>query len=1201
MTMFKKLLALTLVFVGVIGLAGCIPEVEGPSDLEQLAEALVEVTLPTEASSDLTFPSTGLHDVVITWESSDTDVIGNDGTVTIPLFTEGDQTVTITAALTLGEDTLTKTFEVTVLAATVKTDAEKLAEAKVALLIPVSGLVFSDITLPATALDAAVTWASSNTEVITDAGVVTRPLNGEGNEAVVLTATLTIGTETDTKAFDVTVREEEPSSVFTSIPTMHTSSILGDIVEFQGIVVGLFDGGYFLSDGTYSLGIYNTASTLTLAIGDEVYVKGSYAVYNTLFQIGTVTEESVISTGNANPLTAVVKTVAEMLALDSSDPLIHGMYYEITGTIELRGDYDNVFIVDGDDAVLIYYYSLDDSLAALKAEVGMTVTITVLYYTDHSSNGPMLVFDGDADNIETASLSDADALAADLDAVGAEVPSVTLSDILLPAEGPNGTAYTSWVSSDVTVMTDTGVFVATGTTTVTITFTADATKGTETGTATIEVVIPILSTVAEVMDMNAGDFFQVTGTVYEESYYGFFIHADGGYAFVYGSDLLDSVEPGQEVTILGFLTEYSGLLQINVVELTVGATGGALVTPIIGAVAELENDLIPRGTIVTVIGTVSIEGDYNNVYITGPAGGKVVVYYRSNASELSTLAGSIITVDLIGYNNGTVLYQGLLADATIETAFTDAQKVADAAAVINLGEIGAVESDLTLPVDNTLAGATITWETSNDAVVTAEGVVTRVAGSDTLVTLTATVTVGTEVITRDIIVNVVDANDAVPIAVVDALLLTDGDSILVVGVITGGYNDERIIQGPDGSAIWVDSNIGGEIGDEIVVRGTLSTYDSYGNNARQLDSATLIETLSSGNVLVIDAETDPEVIVTEFGEQRTYTATLTITQFDSYSNVFFDTGDEAMELKFDFGYYAPYFEDVYVVGDSVEVTFTILDVNYDNVRMVNITVPALTEAQNMLVAIATLDVPDLVTEDITLETALADYDATITWASDTEAVISTAGVVTRPANGDGDAAVTLTATIVVGALTEDVVFNVTVSEETPPATAGIYISEYIEGSGNNKAIELYNPTADPITLYRYVLNYYSNGATDVTQSLDLSVYTIAAGDVLVICTDGIDTGTALETNCDVQFGYPSVVHFNGDDALTLTMDNVVVDIIGVVGEDPGTNWTVGTGATSEYTLVRASSVTGGNTTFTPSEWVVYDQNTYDYIGAHTQD
>ena len=1223
MTRFKKLLALTLVFVGAIGLAGCKPEVEGPSDLEQLAEALLEVDLAAEASSDLTFPGTGLHDVVITWESSDTDVIANDGTVTIPLFTEGDQVVTITASFTLGDDTLTKTFEVTVLAATTKTDAEKLVEAKVALLLPVAGLVLSNITLPDAALDAAVTWSSSNTAVITDAGLVTRPLNGEGNAEVTLTATLTLGTETDTKTFDVTVREEEPSSVFTSIPTMHTSSILNDIVEFQGIVTATFGGGYFLSDGTYALGVY-TGSSTAFVLGDEVYVKGSYAVYNTLFQVGSPTVETLISSGNTIALTPMVKTIAEMIALDSSDPLIHGMYYEITGTLELCGSYDNVCVVDGDSSVLVYYSSLATSITALEDKVGMEVVITVVYYTDHSNDGVLVVFQGGADDIVVAALNDVDALAADLAAVGSAVPNVSLSDITLPAVGPNGTAYTGWTSSNTAVITDAGVFVAADTTTVTITFTATATKGTETGTATLEVVVPILSTVGEVIDMTVGDYFYVTGTVYEESYYGFYIHADGKYAFVYGSDLLDSVEPGQEVTILGFLGKYSGLLQLNVVEMTTGATGGAAVTAITGTVGELENDLVPRGTIVTVIGTISIEGSYDNVYITGPAGGKVVIYYRSNADELVTLAGSIVTIDLIGYQDGTVLYQGVLADATVETAFTDAQKVADAAAVIDLGEIGAVESDLTLPLTEINSGATITWATSDAAVVTDAGVVIRVAGSDTLVTLTATVTVGAEVVTRDFVITVVDANDSIPMSVIEALALTDGDSVLVVGVITGMYYDERIIQGPDGSALWVDSNIGGAIGDEIVVRGTLTTYDSYGNNSRKIYSATVIETLSSGNVLVIDAETDPEVIVTEFAEQRTYTATLTIDSFNSYGDVFFDTGAEAMQLSFDYELYAPYIMDVYAIGDAVEVTFTILDVNYGAVRVVNVTMPVLTEAQNMLAAKGALEVDATVTADITLETALADYNATITWASSNELVITTAGVITRPLNGEGDVDVTLTATIVIGALTEDVVFAVTVSEELPDA-APLFFSQYGEPAGGScKYVEIYNPTDATVSLVGYTISspdegdlFSTNYRVDVLTGDILSGQTIVVG--AAVCFDGSDPGSF-----DAGFPQSGIVYiissgnatsyFNGDDSLGLFFGETLIDMIGNEGElapDAGedkNSWVVGNGdllggVMENAAMIRIPSVVAGEVDWSVGamQWIVIDDRDYTDVGTHTCD
>ncbi|MGL4749863.1 MAG: lamin tail domain-containing protein, partial [Shewanella sp.] len=43
------------------------------------------------------------------------------------------------------------------------------------------------------------------------------------------------------------------------------------------------------------------------------------------------------------------------------------------------------------------------------------------------------------------------------------------------------------------------------------------------------------------------------------------------------------------------------------------------------------------------------------------------------------------------------------------------------------------------------------------------------------------------------------------------------------------------------------------------------------------------------------------------------------------------------------------------------------------------------------------------------------------------------------------------------------------------AADNLIISEYVEGSGNNKAIELYNPTAGSIDLSQYQLRFYFNG------------------------------------------------------------------------------------------------------------------------------
>jgi predicted extracellular nuclease len=61
----------------------------------------------------------------------------------------------------------------------------------------------------------------------------------------------------------------------------------------------------------------------------------------------------------------------------------------------------------------------------------------------------------------------------------------------------------------------------------------------------------------------------------------------------------------------------------------------------------------------------------------------------------------------------------------------------------------------------------------------------------------------------------------------------------------------------------------------------------------------------------------------------------------------------------------------------------------------------------------------------------------------------------------------------------------------------LFISEYVEGTGNDKAIEIYNPTNGPINLSSYVLARYSNGSATIADSLHL-VGTIAAHGTFVI-------------------------------------------------------------------------------------------------------
>ena len=163
----------------------------------------------------------------------------------------------------------------------------------------------------------------------------------------------------------------------------------------------------------------------------------------------------------------------------------------------------------------------------------------------------------------------------------------------------------------------------------------------------------------------------------------------------------------------------------------------------------------------------------------------------------------------------------------------------------------------------------------------------------------------------------------------------------------------------------------------------------------------------------------------------------------------------------------------------------------------------------------------------------------------------------------------------------------------------LFFSEYVEGSSNNKALEIYNPTLLPVDLGNYQVQRFTNGSTSASGTYTWPAGTMLnAGDVYIIANASADPIILAEADTT-----NAATFFNGDDAVLLynlaTSDSI--DIIGVIGVDPGTNWTVGSGATSEYTLVRAINVQDGTTDWSVSQnqWEVFPQNTWDSLGTHT--
>jgi endonuclease I/chitodextrinase len=158
----------------------------------------------------------------------------------------------------------------------------------------------------------------------------------------------------------------------------------------------------------------------------------------------------------------------------------------------------------------------------------------------------------------------------------------------------------------------------------------------------------------------------------------------------------------------------------------------------------------------------------------------------------------------------------------------------------------------------------------------------------------------------------------------------------------------------------------------------------------------------------------------------------------------------------------------------------------------------------------------------------------------------------------------------------------------------LFFSEYVEGSSNNKAIELANATGATINLTGYSIKRQSNGAGAWQNKLDLSG-SIASGDVYVIINGQADNATLIAQadlvvpNSSPNFGAP--INFNGNDPVGLFKNDVLIDIIGTF--DGGS-----ANFARDKTLRRKASVSSPNTTFDlANEWNEFTQNTVDNIGV----
>jgi len=154
-------------------------------------------------------------------------------------------------------------------------------------------------------------------------------------------------------------------------------------------------------------------------------------------------------------------------------------------------------------------------------------------------------------------------------------------------------------------------------------------------------------------------------------------------------------------------------------------------------------------------------------------------------------------------------------------------------------------------------------------------------------------------------------------------------------------------------------------------------------------------------------------------------------------------------------------------------------------------------------------------------------------------------------------------------------------------TVDLFFSEYIEGGGTNKALEIANFTGAPVNLSSYTLKLAFN-TSNFSTVYSFPSGSIANGDVFVVANSGLSSGCQSQQD-DVN---NSITGFNGNDAIGLFKNDVLIDIIGIEG-DGGT-------FAENVTLVRIPTIEFPTTTYNSNEWNIEAQDDCSNLGSHNQ-
>lgn len=1020
---------------------------------------------------------TTIAGVSITWQSDNPDFFSNTGVVVLPTYSQGNQSVSLKATLS---DGTSHTFRFNLIALEATTE-ELIEEALKLVTTKPAGeyqeqdfVVMNTVTIDGE--EVAVTWATDDETGMTADGKLVAFFEPD-EKNVTLTASITYKEITLTKDVVFKVKSSLKMEDFYAalVPENKDEQVMITNVSYFG---NLGTDGFYMVDSEGHLAYFYGSKPSNVVAGKLYNVMATVAQYYNTAQLTGFTFTEVEG-GTPNTAVPVEVTLADILALPKPSNTGWNQHSYITlKNVKVRisgtGDYNTHLVspdlaadatLDGTNSILIYYKSNIDAVRALDGKVIDEIQIINNgYRTDH--NKWNFNFLGVADDIKVT-LTPAEIVANVKSALQKSFVNAyyKAQTIELPIETQGATV--AWISDNALVNAKTGAVTMPEGAAVDVKLTATITAGgvTDTLEVTIAVGPLVVMNIADFTSKPEGYVGMITGVVTGMSANRTYILEDatGGVA-LYSSQAL---EFGKQVTIVGAKSIYNGLIQISKASDVDLVIVDGVMPPIVelpDTVALTAEGLLPYQSRRITVGDFTI----TKIVVTPPNPDKNITYTTTTITlkrgeETITLRyeDRVPTTDAakahlasltveqkvklvgapLGWYRGPQFGYNHESQIEVIAAADPADQANEVAAALSVPATITDATSLSLPTSGNY-GAVIAWASSHPEVIKADGTVVLPAENMT-VTLTATVTVGTAVVSKtfDVRVKVETGMEIIEsyevAAGVEGIELT-GIVIATADVYSSGTLSGLTLFIQDGTAaisVFKTALNSAAVGDKVKVTGKKDIF----NGLHQIAAGATVVVLSSGNTVpeptLVTAVAE---LVATLQSQRININGLTVKELNGRELTLTDGTNDILVRSASSGEVYDHLQ-LALIGQEVNIKGILL--GWYNKAQLNIN--AVSELEYLPASDAIKVDNDMLktvlptsvnAEGLTLP-ATGEHGSAITWVSSNTAIIGNDGViVAQPAEGTN---VTFTGTFVLGSVTKTKEFVVAVlpAGEAAPETA----------------------------------------------------------------------------------------------------------------------------------------------------------------------